>query len=117
MTRSARNSLRQETQLDVVFNALSDSTRRKMLSSLMRGSKTVTELAEPFDISLPAISKHLKVLESARLVERTIEGRVHHCRISAKPLEDAEKWLSHYRTFWEGNLDALKEYIEKSDKE
>jgi DNA-binding transcriptional ArsR family regulator len=72
----------------------------------------VTALAEPFAMSLPAISKHLRVLESARLVVREVEGRVHRCALAPGPLEDAQDWLEYYRTFWEDTLDALGRYVE-----
>lgn len=73
----------------------------------------VTELAQPFDMSLPAVSKHLRVLESAGLVKRTISGRVHNCALEAMPLKNAESWIGHYRRFWGESLDALSDYIER----
>lgn len=100
-------------RLDLVFNALSDRTRRAMLARLAIGPATVTELAQPFDMSLPAASKHLKVLERSRLVTRAIDGRVHRCSLAAEPLRDVERWLVHYRSFWEDTLDALARYVER----
>ena len=75
----------------------------------------VTELAEPFAMSLPAVSRHIRVLERARLVVRQVDGRVHHCALDPAPLHTAEAWLSHYRQFWEGQLAALARYVEKDD--
>src|SRR5579863_1059599 len=98
-------------RLDSVFAALSDPTRRAMVGRLAQGECTVTDLARPFPISLPAVSKHLKVLERAGLVERRIDGRIHHCRLKPQPLEDATDWLQSTRAYWEGRLDALEEYL------
>jgi DNA-binding transcriptional ArsR family regulator len=103
--------------LDATFGALADSTRRAILARLARGEAMVTELAEPFDMSLPAISKHLRVLESAGLLHRTIDGRVHHCRLAAEPMKDAAAWIAQYRAFWESQLDALAKYLEKTAPE
>ena len=97
--------------LDDVFSALADPTRRAILARLARGESTVSELAEPFDVSLPAISKHVRVLERAGLVRRKIVGREHHCRLKAQPLRQATAWLDHYREFWELRLDALEEHL------
>lgn len=75
----------------------------------------VTELAGPFDMSLPAVSQHLKVLEHARLIVRAVDGRIHRCSLAAEPLRDVEKWLDHYRSFWEDTLDAVARYVERDD--
>lgn len=99
--------------LDRVFAALSDPTRRAILARLALGEATVGTLAEPFDMSLPAISKHIKALEQAGLVSRSIEGRVHTCKLSPKALQGAAAWLDHYRTFWTHRLDALARFVEK----
>ena len=99
-------------QLDAVFGALSDSTRRAILADLTRGERTVGELAAPFEISRPAISKHLRVLERAGLVQRTPEGRISRCALDASPLREAADWVERYRDFWEGRLDALARYLE-----
>lgn len=99
-------------RLDAVFGALTDRTRRAMLARLAEGPATVTELAEPFRISLPAVSRHLKVLERARLVERRVDGRVHHCRLDGAALREAEDWLRYYTGFWEATLAALAEHAE-----
>jgi DNA-binding transcriptional ArsR family regulator len=99
-------------QLDSVFGALSDATRRAILAELADGERTVGELAEPFEISRPAISKHLRVLERAGLVQRTPEGRISRCVLDAAPLREAADWVEHYRDFWEERLDALARYLE-----
>jgi DNA-binding transcriptional ArsR family regulator len=93
---------------------LGDQTRRALLARLGERPAMVTELAQPFAMSLPAVSRHIRVLERAGLVARAIDGRVHHCSLSATPLKDVEKWLSQYRRFWEGTLDALARYVEDS---
>lgn len=97
----------QAHDLDGVFHALADPTRRAIIGALADGPKTVGEISRPFDISLPAISKHLKVLERARLVSREVRGREHHCRLNPRSLADARNWLSYYSGFWEERLDAL----------
>ena len=94
------------------FAALSDPTRRELLSSLSRGETCVTELAKPFRISLPAVSRHLSVLEAAGLLTRRRHGRAHHLQLNAAPLQEAERWIETYRTFWEGALDSLAAYLE-----
>ena len=100
-------------QLNALFSALSDPTRRAILARLAREEATVSDLAAPFEMSLPAISKHLRVLERAGLLERRIEGRVHHCRLSPRPLKDAADWLSEYRAYWEERLDRLAGFLER----
>lgn len=95
-------------QLDRLFHALADRTRRDMLKRLSKGEQSVSELAAPFDMSLAAASKHIKVLESAGLVSRNIAGRTHHCRISPGELAKAYAWLGFYEKFWSGRLDALE---------
>ena len=97
--------------LDRTFSALSDPTRRAILRILANGERTVTELAEPFRISLPAISKHLRVLEKAGLLKQEKDGRIHRCHIVARPLRDASEWIAHYRQFWEQSFDRLDEYL------
>lgn len=99
--------------LDLTFGALADPTRRAILRHLSRGEATVNELARPFDISRPAISKHLRVLERAGLVRRTPEGRVSRCTLDARPLRRAAEWVSFYREYWEGQLDNLQHYFEQ----
>lgn len=100
--------------LDATFAALSDPTRRAILARLAQGEATVTQLAEPFPFSLPAISKHLRVLESAGLLKREIDGRVHRCRLAPEPMKTAAQWIDHYRVFWEKQFDALAQYLEST---
>lgn len=98
-------------QLSLTFGALADPTRRAILARLARGPAAVTELAAPFDMSLPAVSKHLKVLERAGLIERGREAQWRPCELKARPLKDAADWVERYRTFWEERLDRLDEYL------
>src|SRR5215213_227170 len=97
--------------LSVTFAALADPTRRAILARLARGEATVTELAEPFDMSLPGISKHLKVLERAGLIERGREAQWRPCRLQAEPLREVGEWVERYRSHWEQRLDRLAEYL------
>lgn len=97
--------------LDATFGALSDATRRGILARLARGESSVSELAAPYEMSLPAVSKHLKVLEGAGLVTRHKDGRVHRCRLIAEPMKDAAEWIERYRVFWEEQFDALARYL------
>jgi DNA-binding transcriptional ArsR family regulator len=110
---SLRRTESVEERLDLLFYALSDSTRRELLSRLAFGPAKVTDLARPFRMSLPAVSKHLKVLEEARLVSRMIEGRVHRLAIQGEPLRHVETWLDPFRAYWEGSLSALRRDIEE----
>ena len=98
-------------QFDATFAALSDSTRRAILERLASGEATVAELNQPFDISAPAITKHLKVLERAGLITRSREGQWRPCRLAAQPLREAADWVGQYRKFWEENLDNLEDYL------
>jgi DNA-binding transcriptional ArsR family regulator len=102
--------------LDHVFSALADPTRRAILRSLAQQPATINQIAKPFPVSLNAISKHVMVLERAGLLQREIKGREHHCRITPRPLRDANKWLEHYREFWEQRLDALEVYVARKFK-
>ena len=102
-----------ETDLDQTFAALSDPTRRAILGRLRRGERTVGELAEPFPISLAAVSKHLRVLERAGLVARRVDGRIHHLSLQAEPLRDAAAWTAEYRGFWNDRLDSLEAMLRK----
>lgn len=99
--------------LSQTFAALADPTRRAILARLCAGEATVSELAEPFDMSLPAVSKHLKVLERAGLVARGREAQWRPCRLDAAPLKDAAGWLERYRQFWEQSLDRLQDYLDE----
>src|SRR6266849_4598307 len=98
-------------RLSTTFAALADPTRRAILARLALGETSVTELAEPFDMSLPAVSKHLKVLERAGLIARAREAQWRPCRLEAAPLKDIADWLEHYRRFWEQSFDRLEEYL------
>lgn len=105
-------------RLDAAFAALADPTRRAILARLATGEASVTELAEPFAMSQPAISKHLKVLERAGLVSRSRDAQRRPCRLEARPLAEATEWLERYRQFWEGNfqrLDALLDELKANE--
>ena len=102
--------------LNATFAALADPTRRAILQRLMNGEATVTELAEPFNMSLPAISKHLTVLERAGLITRQRQGRIHRIMLAAHPLREATEWLSAYRDFWEDSFDALAALLGDKDE-
>jgi DNA-binding transcriptional ArsR family regulator len=102
--------------LNRTFAALADPTRRSILAHLARGDKCVTHLAKPHAMSLPAVSKHLRVLEKAGLLRRRRYGRVHEMRLDAKPLRQAAQWVEEYRKFWQGSLDRLAEYLEKENR-
>ena len=103
-------------RLDRVFHALADRTRRALLARLARGPAPIGELAQPFDMSFAAVSKHLRVLEDAKLVERTIDGRVHRCALDAAPLRDADGWLAHYREYWDGTLESLEAHFRRGKR-
>lgn len=100
-----------EDRLSLTFAALADPTRRAILARLARGEATVTELAAPFDISLPAISRHLKVLERAGLITRGRDAQWRPCRLEAEPLREVGDWVGQYRQFWEESLGRLEEYL------
>ena len=102
--------------MDAVFHALSNAPRRELLGALATGERTVGGLASPFDMSLAAVSKHLKVLEEAGLVERRSEGRTTVCRLRAEPLAEADAWLRFYERFWTARLDALEELFAVESK-
>ena len=104
-------------QLNSVFHALGDATRRRMLRELARGERTVGELAGPFAISLAAASKHIKALERAGLVRRTVKGRTHVCRLDPKPLANAHEWLRYYEQFWSARLDLLQRLLTDPDQD
>jgi DNA-binding transcriptional ArsR family regulator len=109
MTPSAR--------LDATFAALADPTRRAILARLATGEASVAELVRPFDMSQPAISKHLKVLEGAGLISRSRDAQRRPCRLSARPLADANEWLERYRRFWEASFDRLDDVLEEMKAE
>lgn len=104
-----------EAHLDAVFGALADSTRRGILESLSDGELPVSELAAPHDMSLPGFMKHLRVLEDAGLIQRTKEGRVVSCELSAAPMKAAAAWISRYEKFWTARLDSLARYLKRNN--
>jgi DNA-binding transcriptional ArsR family regulator len=101
--------------LDSTFGALADPTRRAILATLMLGQASITELAKPHRMSLPAVMKHLRVLEEAGLVSQKKIGRTRRCQLAAQPLQEAEKWLSQYRAFWKGTFDSLERYLSQEE--
>lgn len=101
-----------DLRLDRLFAALADPTRRTILERLAEGEATVGQLARPFEVSRPAISKHLRVLERAGLVERTRDGRLSRCRIETRAMREAAAWIARYRAFWQGQLDRFAQYLE-----
>src|SRR5271169_1115723 len=103
-------------RLSITFSALADPTRRAILARLTSGETSVTELAEPFDMTMPGISKHLKVLERAGLIARGREAQWRPCRLAAGPVKDAADWLERYRRFWEESFDRLKDYLRELQK-
>ncbi len=102
-------------QLDAVFHALGDATRRQMLRELASGERTVSQLAEPFAMSLAAASKHIKALENAGLIRREVRGRTHVCRLAPGPLASAHEWLGFYELFWTDRLDVLDRLLRNED--
>lgn len=107
----SQDQIPNQERLDAVFKALGDQTRREILARLAERPAMVTELAAPFDMSLPAVGKHLRVLERAGLVTRSINGRVHQCALNAAPLRTAGEWIGHYQKFWDETLDSLSAYL------
>jgi DNA-binding transcriptional ArsR family regulator len=103
-------------RLDATFSALADRTRRAILARLAKGEASVMDLAEPFAMSQPAISKHLKVLERAGLITRGRDAQRRPCRLKAAPLRDANEWIERYRQFWEASFDALDDVLEELNK-
>jgi DNA-binding transcriptional ArsR family regulator len=104
-------------ELDATFQALADPTRRAIVAALSRGQASVTELARPHRMSLPAVMKHLRVLQRAGLVRQRKRGRTQHCRLAPRPLQRAEAWVAQYRAFWEGQFDALDRYLAQQNTE
>lgn len=102
-------------QLDPVFHALGDRTRRRMLRELAEGERTVGQLAEPFEMSLAAASKHIKVLENAGLIRREVRGRIHVCRLDPGPLASVREWLAFYEHFWTDRLTVLDRLLREAD--
>ena len=103
------------SRLDTVFHALGDATRRRMLRDLAGGARTVSQLAEPFAMSLAAASKHIKALEAAGLIRREVRGRTHLCRLEPGPLASAQAWLNFYERFWVDRLDVLDRLLRDAD--
>jgi DNA-binding transcriptional ArsR family regulator len=106
-----------QDHLTQTFSALADPTRRAILARLITGEATVTELSKPFEMSMPAISKHLKVLERAGLIARSREAQYRPCRLEAKPLKEVSAWVEEYRQIWEQRLDRLDAYLQVLKKE
>ncbi len=106
--------VKNSARLDATFAALADPTRRAILARLARADASVGELAEPFEVSLPAISKHLRVLERAGLLKQKRRGRVRRCRLRTAPLREAAAWVAFYQRFWSRKLDALANYLENN---
>jgi DNA-binding transcriptional ArsR family regulator len=106
-----------DAALDATFAALSDATRRAVLAELALGDTSVSRLAARFDISLPGVAKHLRVLEAAGLLESTKTGRVRRCHLVAKPMKTAAEWIAHYHQFWESQFDALARYLDESQRQ
>jgi DNA-binding transcriptional ArsR family regulator len=104
-------------QLSITFSALADPTRRAIVAKLASGECSVTELAEPFDMSMPAVSKHLRVLERAGLIARGREAQWRPCRLEAGPLKDVSEWAERYRHIWEARLDRLDDYLKELKQE
>jgi DNA-binding transcriptional ArsR family regulator len=101
-----------DAALDTIFSALADRTRRRILARLSDGAATVGELAAPFSMSLPAVSKHIRILEDAGLLRRKRDGWYHHCQLQGQPLEAAREFIDRYRSFWGETLDRLARYVE-----
>jgi DNA-binding transcriptional ArsR family regulator len=111
---SRRSTAANDDRLDAIFSALGDPTRRRILTRLAAGPASITELAQPFAMTLPAVSKHLRVLERAGLMHREREGSYHRCSLEAAPLKDAVSFLARYQPFWERTLDELARYVESA---
>ena len=105
-----------DTQLDLVYGALSNTTRRSLLVRLGEGDASISDLAAPFKMSLPAVSKHLGVLEVAGLITRTREGKSRRCSLEVSALEDAETWIAARRTFWSESMDSLAAFVEADEQ-
>ena len=109
--------LNESARLDLAFQALADPTRRRMVARLSRGPASVSELAQPLPISLPAVLQHLQMLEASGLVRSEMKGRVRTCRIEPRALGQAERWIAEQRALWEGRLDRLEDYLETLKEE
>jgi len=111
-TSTRARAVARDEELSLVFSALGDTTRRQILARLARGPASITELAEPFSMTLPAVSKHLRVLERAGLMRRERDGWYHRCHLETRSLDSAVAFLAEYRPFWEDTLDALARHVE-----
>jgi len=103
-----------ERQLDLVFHALADSTRRAILRMVAEKECTVSEMAEPFKMSLNAVSKHIKVLEKAGLIRRAVDGRIHRCRMDVRPLDQVTSLVQYYQKFWEDRFDHIEKFLNQT---
>ena len=115
MVNSTVQAQTQPLRLDSVFHALSDSTRRSILRDVATGEKNVGQIAQPYPVSLAAISKHLKVLERAHLIHREKKGSFQIVRLNAEPMKEAERWLAYYEKFWNQQFDALQDLVEREE--
>ena len=106
-----------EEHISNIFHALADPTRREILNMVAHQEKQVSELADSFQMSFPAVSKHIKVLEKAKLIKRNIEGRVHHISFEDKTMKQAYQWIKYYERFWQHSLDKLANYLQEQDEE
>lgn len=112
LSTTALDEQKSEEKLDLIFRALGHRVRRAIMRTLSQNPSLVTEIAAPFDMALPTVSKHIRVLEEAGLVVRSVDGRIHRCSFGPEPLHFLETWLTQYRPFWEGNLDSFAAYAE-----
>ena len=110
------STVQPDDQLDLIFGALANRTRRAILARLGSAPAKITDLAGAFDMSFPAVSKHVRVLERSGLVRRQVDGRVHRCSLEAEPLREAERWLTDRRAYWEQTLAALAAHMEREDR-
>lgn len=117
VSTTTETSTETDDRLDLVFKALGHRVRRAILERLSQNPSLVTEIAAPFDMALPTVSQHIRVLEEAGLVVRAVDGRVHKCSFGPEPLQQLDSWLQRYRPFWEGNLEAFARYAEDAELE
>ncbi len=117
LSTNAVEQHQRDEKLDLVFRALGHRVRREILRRLSQHPALVTEIAAPFDMALPTVSKHIRVLEEAGLVVRAVDGRIHRCSFGPEPLRLVESWLEQYRPFWEGSLDSLAAYAEDAEQD
>lgn len=110
-----RSTALNPTLLNLVFAALSDPSRRSIVEQLRGGEATVSDLAAPLDMSLPAVSKHLRVLENAGLLQRRISGRTHYLKVNPSPLTEVSRWIERHRLWWEGSFDRLEQYLAETE--